>query len=432
MMGSGTPDAYFFGDYVTNNVFNLGVYDGATQAVTTLTPSGLDGGDDLNSMAISSDGSQLALAGVHMAADPSILNVYATSDFSTATTLASAANATNTGATIRELKISPDGMWVAFTADFDLAGADAAYVVPTDGTAAPKQVSPTPPANGDVKELVWAANSQDLVYAGDVVTDNIDGIWSVDTAAATPTAVELVPAAMLNASQDVSTTIIQIDALAKVYFTADIDIDSLFRLYRVDLDGNNLEQVPGTGLTNGGGETGVGTWAISPDGLRLAFSSMSPDADLSQVYTMDIANPGGVAAVSAVQTAPISGETRGPEFFQPISWSPDQTMLAVAADWEVMTGDLDNEAGLFILPASGTAGGVRITKPATTDANQDAYSGVFATDGSRVFIHGDLVGANEDDVCVTTDFTTADQDATTLSVVAAPNNGDVRELLVVP
>ncbi|MEQ9318456.1 MAG: hypothetical protein RIF41_04825, partial [Polyangiaceae bacterium] len=64
--------------------------------------------------------------------------------------------------------------------------------------------------------------------------------------------------------------------------------------------------------------------------------------------------------------------------------------------------------------------------------SQDAYSGVFATDGSRVFIHGDLISANEDDIYVTTDFATADQDATTLSVVAAPNNGDVRELHPVP
>ena len=68
---------------------------------------------------------------------------------------------------------------LAFIADNESNNEYALLVVPVDGSSAPTRVSPIPPNNGDAKALVWL-NTTTIAFAGDVLTDGIDGLWIDD------------------------------------------------------------------------------------------------------------------------------------------------------------------------------------------------------------------------------------------------------------
>lgn len=422
-------DVYYRGDFDTDGIIQVASIDwpGPNQAV--LAPTGLTGGEDINSIALSPDGLELAIAGQDTANGPYVINTYLPDGSGTPTTVFSAANATNTAAELDDIAYSPDGAWIAFTGDLDTLNRTAVYVVPSDGTAAPKLVSATPTAdNLSAYAAYWAANSTDLVFTGDMDTNSVTDIWSVDTTAGTPTPVPLVPLNLTSNNNEVSGHV-EFDSNGKVYFKSS-HAGGTYYLYRCDIDGQNLEVVPGTDLTNGGGQAEIGSWGLSPNGQILAFAAESPTEYLAQVYTMPLSGTTSTV-VSNVQSAVTGTSSFGPTYY-PISWSPDGNHLAVVSDWQVNSVGFNNDFAAFIVPSSGSAGGIRLAGPSTANDNQDVNEVLFTADSARLIIMGDLVTNNNTEVYATNDLTTADQSVTAIRVEEAVSGGDVFDIIVAP
>ena len=131
--------------------------------------------------------------------------------------------------------------------------------------------------------------------------------------------------------------------------------------------------------------------------------------------------PAGTPAVVSNVTANMPpGGYRGPNFFGGLAWSPNNQMLAVAADWDVGGVDNDNDFHLFIVPASGAPGGVRILGPSMAGASMDVQEVGFSADGVRVFAIADLVTNNDTEFYSTSDFMTPDQPAAGAQALAVP------------
>ncbi|MCA9622276.1 MAG: hypothetical protein KC731_24800, partial [Myxococcales bacterium] len=311
-------------------------------------------------------------------------------------------------------------------------GANELWVVPAAGGAA-KAVSPSFATSNaqDVATFAWAPDvavgMAYIAYIADPDVDSAFALYVADAAATTPTPVNVTPE-VTDPNMDVADAQVPVfDCRGAVYFRGDFEVNDEFRLYRADIDGMNRIQVPGTMLTNGGGNASVGPVAVSPDGGQIAFAADSPDVDLYQVFTMSLSDNTPTVA-SAVQTT-ADGNLRGPSFFgDALAYSPDGTKLAVVADWEITTGvEADNDFNLFLLDLMGVAGGTRLIA-VTSANNQDVNEINWARDGSRIFVMGDLVDNNDTEVYSTSDLATADQDPTTLLEQNVPAGGDVKGL----
>lgn len=300
-------------------------------------------------------------------------------------------------------------------------GANGLYVVPTAGGTATMLSPPLPSSSHDVYSYVWNGNTH-IAFIGDVVADSQINAYVVDVTAMSPVAVPLIPEASTTATQGVSQSNLATDTEGRVYLTSDHVMNGVFALYRANQDGTGLEEAPGTQLAQtGGADASVGPMSLSPDGTQIAFGANAPNAEIYEMYVLDLTPGASAVLVSNIPTTP--GSLRGPSFFAPPVWSPDGTLLVVGADWGM--DNVDNDFSAFLLPTAAPAGGVRLVGPAIADNNQDVSQVGFSSDGAYLFVRGDLVSNNNTELFSTGDFTTPDQDPSVLRVVTVPASGDV-------
>jgi Tol biopolymer transport system component len=422
----GTDYVYYYGDFATDGVFNVGRWDIAAAANEVLAPMGLTDADDIMAIDVSADGTRLAVAGRATATDPPVINVYAADGTGAPTTIVTGPM----DRIVEDVKFSPDGTWIAWTAAFETAGNfddndDALYAAPSDGSGTPTRLSPDVPANNlVVSGFTWATNTH-IVFTGDVVTNNVDSIWSVEvTGPGTP--VELVDSSTFpGTTQDIG-ELVDVDGMGRVYFVGDFaGANNEFHLYRNALDGSSFEEVTGTALTNGDGSASVGTFGISNDGATLAFAADAPTTDKYEVYVMALATATPMQ-VSAITT--MDSFNQGPGFGDLLAFSPDDSTLAFVADYPLGGGDPNNAYAVWTVPTTGTGGTRLFGVP--TDADLDAFQVGWAPDGAAVFARADYVTNNEGELFGTSDLTTADQAVAGLLRVDAPMDGDVLGFLV--
>ena len=420
--GETTSYLYYWGDFDTNSLNRVALVEFPAGTKTALALGGL-AAVEIEGVAVARDRTEIAVAGRKAAGNAPVINIYAADGSGGPTTVYTGGQNTD----FEMLSYSPDGSMIAFLADIDLNNSMALYIVPAAGGAAPKLVSLTPVSIDQfVYSYKWAANSSHIAFTGDLQTDTIVGLWTVDVTVENPSPVAIVTLAELTATDDLRDVdeVIDFDATGGLYFRSDHEVaNDRFRLYRCDLDGSNRGQVPGTNLTNGGGaaEASVGPFAISDTGSTLAFFSESPTAGLYQVYVMPLSGA-EATVVSSVTTDPGAGS--GPDFFalRPLVWSPDETRLAVIADWPVDGGDQADDFAAYILPVSPPAAGVRVLEPSATAG--DVLDLAFTADSSRLVIRGDLLDDDVYELFATADFTTADQGAG-IRLEEVPSGGDI-------
>ena len=423
-VGNGT--VYVWGDWDTDNSDDVGIMSFPAGTVQKLALMGVTAIDDIDTVVPSPDGTKFAVA-LEDSGSPVQILVY-DADGSGAPTVVASAGDTDVG--INDMAWSPDGSQIAFVADWNTNGHNIVFVANADGSSVmPKLVSQeTTDSAQDAYTVIWVDNMH-VAYHGDLEVNGEDNLYTSDVTLATPTPVPLVPEAMTSDGAEVRSGA-QVDAAGKVYFRS--SHLGGFYLFRADVDGQNLEQVSAAAaLTNGNGQAEVGDFSISPDGMQIALSADAPDADLYQVYVATDVNVAASTVQSNVQTAAISGEFRGPVGDRTIVWSPDQTMLAVIADWQVNATGVDNDQSAFIVPTSGTAGGVRIFAASANSGNPDVNSILFTGDSARVVARGDLVVGNETEVHSTADLATPDQEGATV-IVDVPSGGDVAGIALRP
>jgi Tol biopolymer transport system component len=426
--GSAGQAVLVYGDHATDNTHQIDRLSFPGAMKTKLALMGLAAAD-IQSVAVSPDGTKLAVAGVDMPMGNPVLNVYAIDGSGAPKNLVTMPTKDQA---FNFIAWSPDGKWIAFTGELELNNQTALYVVPSDGAMKAKRVSQTSADTKlNVSRFAWArkadASHAYLAFAGDVLIDNVTGLWVYDVI--TNNLAAIAPTNLLADMKEVSPSFLEFDSADKIYFKSNHEVVA-FRLYRASTSGADLEQVPGSKKTNGAGEASVGSFALSPDGKKLAFAADAPTQNLYQLYVGDVGQDNAAPVSNVQMTAPASG-TRGPSFFSEVAWSPDQKLVAVAADWAVGANDVDNAFGLFVLPASGAAGGVRIIN--ATASNQSVGSLAFSKDSARLYATGDLVIDNGNELYSTSDFTTADQKPASITAQSVPSKDqDVSGFVVLP
>jgi Tol biopolymer transport system component len=429
--GGGAPPvlsekAYYWGEPQTDLVHTVGVVEYPGPVHTVFSLDGLVGGSDMAGVAVSPDGTQIAVAGRDMMGGVYTINLYAADGTGLATNLVTGGSPT---VDFDALQFSPDGDWLAYRADATINDGYELWVVPTAG-GMPKRVSQTINAAAqDVTTYAWQPDVSGMLkyiaYQGDAATDGVFSAFGVEITANSPAPVNLAP--MATNTQSVGTGVPQFDALGRVWIRGDLEVDNTFRIYRVNVDGTMFGSIA-HGLTNGNGEASVGSLGISPDRALLAFGADSPTATNYQVHVMDLANM-QVAPVSNVAMGVSTNSFIGPDFAQPIAWSDDQQFLAARADWPVNADANNDDWSAYVFPVSG--GGVRIVH-VPQGASQDVEQVAFTANSARLFLRGDLVANNDQILASTADFATASQDPNMLVEVDPPANGDINGLTIAP
>jgi hypothetical protein len=415
--------AYYFGDFDVEDVYQVARVDLGNRVRSILPIAGLEGGGDITGLAISPDNGSIVVAGQNSPTSAPVLRLYPADGSGAGLELFAAADSDRL---ISALQFSPDGNWVAFLTDSEIVGSKALHLVPVDASAAAKRVSlPPVGASQDVQSFRWAGDSVHIAFVGDLVTNNDDALWTVNATVISPTITEIVTTAELG-GRDVG-RLVAFDSSDRLYFVADFELaDNQSRLYRSAIDGTGREQVAGTALTNGGGEASVGGFSMSPDGSHIAFASDSPTANLSQVFTLDLATT-APALVSNITTTPPPSSERGPNFFEPMRWSPDGSKLTMAADWPIGE-DANNDFGAFVLPTSGSPGGVGLAE--ATIGNGDVFAPAFSADSAQIVFRGDLLVSNHSDLYLADDLTTSNQDPAGLLLEESVVGGTVKGFVV--
>lgn len=420
--GSGSF-VYYFGDFDTQELFQVARVDLRNRSRSLLPIAGLDQGGDITGLALRRDNGTLAVAGKNTLNSAPQLRVYPPDGSGSGTLLFSAMDADRL---ISVLQYSPDGNWIGFLTDSEIVGSKALHVVPADGSSEAIRVSlPPVAASQDVQSFRWASDSAHIAFVGDLAVSNQDALWTVNASASLPTPVAVIGAAELG-GRDVGRSI-AFDSSDRLYFLADFELaDNQSRLYRAALNGDDYEQVPGTALNNAVGEATVSGFAISPNGTRIALASDSPTATLFQVYTLDL-NSTSAILVSNLSTATPPDSERGPNAFEAMRWSPDGAALTMAADWPIGM-DANNDFGAFVVPTGNTPGGVGLAK--STVSSGDVFTPAFGADASQILFRGDLLASNRSDLYLVEDLELAAQAPSGLVLQESTTGGTVKGFIV--
>lgn len=379
-------------------------------------------GVSIGAAAVSPDGQSLAMA-IRQSASTKVSIRLVSIEGTTAPV--QLAEAPSLGREVDQMGFSSDGAWLAFIADFDLEGTRSLYTVPASGGIL-KRVSPNPQAGKEVTGMAWARpkapDSRWLAFTGDLTTDGIQSLWTVEAGTSVPAPVPVVGDSVLGADADVQPDITW-DAARNIIFRSNLGPDGTWALYRVSADGSVIESVANSALTNPQGPSTIGSYGLSPDGWSVAFSANSPSADVFEVWVTNMKSSGPAVRVSAASAvAPTSGLS-GPAFQLPIAWSRDGTKLAAVADWRLSTSDHDDNFSVFVLPTTAPAGGIRLLgAPQSPDRNVRELK--FTDEGALV-VRGDLVANGDFELFYLSDLTSQDQDPSSVLFEETPDQGDV-------
>ncbi len=423
----GTSDVYLFGDLMINDTFVVARYDGTAGVLTPLSLPGFDG-VDINGIAISPDGGTLLVAGHDVDSTSDRLVAYETTDHMPVTTVVDTGPLASHEVATGLIAFSPDRARIAFVADIDSDNEFALYVVPSQGGAPPVRVSQVPPSNGRIHAYVWV-DATTIAFIGEVTAPTVMSLWSVDVTASTPTPLPLVPTSALTPMQGVARNQIQVDAQGRIYFRSKHASEELQRLYRVTSTGSGLEQVPGTTILHSGEEASVVAWGLSPDGAALAFAvEPTGDQTVGQVYVLPLS---ATEATAVTNFANVTGNASYQAHEGAIAWDPLGQTIAFAGDWPMDATDVDGQDGVFTSPIASTSA-QRVLRPSSTSPGAGALEVYFSTDGTKLYVLGDLSSADDVDLYITDDLTSTDQTATSLNITSVPMLGDVLGVARIP
>lgn len=423
----GTDDIYLFGDFMVHNTFVVARYDGTAGVLTPLSLAGLDG-VDINGVALSPDGARLLVTGHDADSTSDRMIAYETAGHTPAATVVDTGLLASHEVNAGKIAFSPDGARIAFIADIDSDNEFALYVVPSQGGAAPVRVSQVPPSNDRIHSYVWVDDTT-IAFIGEVTAPSVMSIWSVDVTSSTPTPLALLPTSGLTPTTSVLRRQIQVDAQGRIYFRSRHESEEVRRLYRVTATGNGLEQVPGSQILDGGEEASVAAWGLSPDGAALAFAvEPTGSQTVGQVYVL----PLNAAEATAVTNFPnVAGNGHYHAHEGAIAWDPTGQTIAFAGDWPMDATDVDGQEGVFSSPIANTSA-QRLLRPSSGSSGAGAQKTYFSTDGTKLYVLGDMTSVDNVDLYVTDDLTSTDQPLSSRQLTSAPLLGNVLGILRVP
>ncbi len=318
--------------------------------------------------------------------------------------------------------LSPDGTKVAYT--MDSAAADGAYdlyVVNTAGTPVSTRVSPdrsalaATPADLDVSfGFTWSSNSTYLAFVADLTDNAYNQVYVVDTSAATPVAVELLPRATITATTGARgfSGALAFDASNNVYFRARLAEGGQFEMFSATVTGTRTPfALP---ARTDASAPDASAFAITPDGAKIVFQADSPTLGTYNLFAQTIgqATTTNLTNLAAVGQIPHTST---------IAFSPDATKIAVVATYA-----LAERRNPYVINVDGS-GMHRLAMIPANLVSSDFESVAWTVDGTRIYAVADYE-ANNDGHAYTLDPAMTDQ-APTLAVTT-PVSGDVFRVLV--
>jgi len=116
----------------------------------------------------------------------------------------------------------------------------------------------------------------------------------------------------------------------RVFFTADLESNGVNELYRVTLDDNLVPRAPVklSGTVNPSDGDVALTFALSPDGKRIAYLADAGFDAVAELFVVDLSSgtPGPARKVNSTFTAPTGGKVMS------FKWSPDSKKIAWHAE----------------------------------------------------------------------------------------------------
>lgn len=422
-----TARIWVHGDVATNNRLQMASYDLGTPIPATpsvVLPPGETGtlaafsSFDSGAYDITVDGRTLTLPADVEAVGRFDLYVASTDG----TNLRRAFRAPD-NARVAKARFSPDGERIAFTADLDVRGLFAAYVIDTDAVdGTPQRISPAG-AIDDVDDIVWTANSENVLITGDFTQAEYFELMIVDVSDSTPSSTTLVSREQIEATTVSAAGVIQpiLGRDGRVLFKGRLDADNVVKLYVVDTDGGNLGVLPMSQIPRTDGTTiaEVASVGLSPDGNQLAFGA----DETVGAYDLWVVPTTGAPAPPTRLTAGIVPPPTGvinPEFGQPLKWRNDGLEIAFLADYATL-----NKNEPFVVPVDDLpeTGQRRVVNIGPADANADAEAVAWSPDGLQLFIVADHVVGNQIELFVADPALT---DGEALLVLGVPEGGDMR------
>lgn len=296
--GGGATRVWALGDWMSNNRTQAGAFgsndtlpfSGGTEP-PIVVPNGaidevFDGGNLPFPNAFHARGDKIAYVSNESLVARFDLHI-ANADGSSSTVLVQG----TVGIDITAVSISPDGTKVAYVQNGVGQGFDL-RVVPAAGGAS-KLLSPARPSGAPAPtelsvfpDVEWSADSKFVAFSGDLTDEGFDEGFVVDTDAATPAAVTVLPRSEIGTQTSGTQGIrgkLLFDADNNIYFcarlTTDVDTFTLFKATTAgtketfDLPARSDNSTPD-----------VGAFGISPDGSTIVFSSDSPTKDAYNLF----------------------------------------------------------------------------------------------------------------------------------------------------
>lgn len=323
---------------------------------------------------------------------------------------------------VGKARFSPNGARIAFTADIDLNGVFAAYVVDsTVPDATPLRVSPVDGAD-DVDDLVWSSDSRFIMVTGDFTEADHFELYVTDVTAASPSPVRLISRADIQTTTTASAGVLQpIQARdGQILFKGRIAADDAIRLHRVPLAGGAITVLPQSEIPRVGGGTGIadyGSIGLSPDGNQIAFAA-DETPGIYDLWAMPVSGSEPPTRLTAGLVAPAPPAVIRPDPGQPLRWSPDGQQVAFTADYVTLRKD---DAFVALLDGSGHRRVVDVGGGA--DPNADVESLGWSPDGTQLYMVADQQTPNQVELFVL-DPTLTDQTPTL--VLGVPTGGNLR------
>ncbi|RMH18792.1 MAG: choice-of-anchor D domain-containing protein [Acidobacteria bacterium] len=254
-------------------------------------------------------------------------------------------------------QISPDGRWVVYVATADEGDVSELFSVPIDGGPAIK-LNPPLVAGGDVRAAAGgmdlpfqiSPDSRRVVYLADQQADQVFELFSVPIDGGPATRLNPPPRHPQGDVRGGQAHPFRISPDGRrVVYVADFDVDEVFELFSVPIDGGRVTQLNPL-LAGGRGDVRGDVphpFLISPDSTRVVYLADQEADEVVELYSVAI-DGGGRVKLNPTPVA--EGDVRGadPKAVEAFLISPDSTRVVYLADQET-----DEVFELFSVPIDG-------------------------------------------------------------------------------
>jgi hypothetical protein len=303
---------------------------------------------------------------------------------------------------------------VIYRADQDMDNVYELYSAPIDGSTAPTKLNQTLPFGGDVNDnFQISPDATRVVYTADQDTDEVIELYSVPVAGPASSGIKLNPALVTNGDVNhpfLPVVMISADS-SRVIYLADQVTDDVTGLFSVPINSGISVQL--NGVSDVGGNSGLGSYRISPDSDRVIYTAVQDGTTRADLYSVPINGPAAsgvrlndpLADSNSVSTLGFMGG-RAVYTTGSVSWNiysvppagpaSSNVMLATSVEFYQIRPNLSHvvyyKNGIFSVPVNGPSSGA-IQIAALPLAGYLGYR--VSPDNTRVAYLGTPAGTNE-------------------------------------